>query len=736
MADAETKKTNESEQTGGETVKLSKTKQTSGKKTKSTKTKIVKKSQREEPEDRGHQEQTEVRKVETSRRKRISERARARESAPPPEPPPTVNAMKLTELDAAEYDDTEYRQMMEMYEGTIQDIKEGEIVTGTVIGVTRDDVIVDVGFKSEGIIPMGEFTGEVNIKVGDQIDVYLEAVEDQNGQLVLSKQKADFMRVWDRIRDAHDAGELVPGTIKRRIKGGVVVDVMGVDAFLPGSQIALRQVPDFDALIGEDMDVKIIKLNKSRRNIVVSRRVVLEEERERMRSELLEEIQVSQVREGVVKNITDFGVFIDLGGVDGLLHITDMSWGRMRHPSEMVQLGDTLEVKILDYDEKTSRISLGLKQLTPYPWEDIEEKYPIGKVVKGKVVSITDYGAFVELEKGIEGLIHISEMSWTQHIKHPSKIMNVGDTVEAKVLSVDKENEKISLGIKQMEPDPWTTIHEKYPVGSIVAGKVRNLTAFGAFVEIEEGVDGLVHISDMSWTKRIQHPSEIMKKGDTIDVKVLRIDTENRRVSLGIKQLKEDPWPEYAKKYGVGNEVLGSVIRVIDRGLVVELDDEVEGFAPSNQLGKEGMEKPDRIFNEGDKIPLKVIEFDRPGRKIVLSLTAYFEKRDREEYENFLSERATQSVSMGEAIGEPPVTAGEDVERKLEAAKEQTKTIEDTPPKAGETVPVEATEETSPPIDTVTAEETSESTPSTDTPDEAAETDANANSDEEPKTGE
>lgn len=728
MADAETKKTNESEQTGGETVKLSKTKQASGKKTKTTKTKIVKKSQREESENQVVEKHTEVKKVETSRRKRISERAKAREVTPlpEPEPVPTVDPMKLTELDAAEYDDSEYQRMMEMYEGTIQDIKEGEIVTGTVIGVTRDDVIVDVGFKSEGIIPMGEFTGDVNIKVGDQIDVYLEAVEDQNGQLVLSKQKADFMRVWDRIRDAHDAGELVPGTIKRRIKGGVVVDVMGVDAFLPGSQIALRQVPDFDALIGEEMDVKIIKLNKSRRNIVVSRRVVLEEERERMRSELLDEIQVGQVREGIVKNITDFGVFIDLGGVDGLLHITDMSWGRMRHPSEMVQLSDALEVKILDYDEKTSRISLGLKQLTPYPWEDIEEKYPIGKVVKGKVVSITDYGAFVELEKGIEGLIHISEMSWTQHIKHPSKIMNVGDTVEAKVLSVDKENEKISLGIKQMEPDPWTTIHEKYPVGSTVAGKVRNLTAFGAFVEIEEGVDGLVHISDMSWTKRIQHPSEIMKKGDTIDVKVLRIDTENRRVSLGIKQLKEDPWPEYAKKYGVGNEVLGVVIRVIDRGLVVELDDEVEGFVPSNQLGKEGMEKPEQVFNEGDKIPLKVIEFDRPGRKIVLSVTAYFEKRDREEYEKFLSEHATSSVTMSEAVGQEPAAVEEPVETVVEAPAE---TSDDA---AAEETPEEKPAES----DAVAVEETPDTTPSPETPADEAEAETDTPSDEETKPGE
>jgi small subunit ribosomal protein S1 len=653
MADAETKKKKTGKKTGGEKVTKSKTKASKTRKTKSVKTKIVKTKKKDEAKKQKVKETKQVEKVVTARKRRIAEKAtqRSKDVDVAVAEPEHVDSMRLTDLDAAEYGDEEYQQLMDMYDGTIQDIKEGEIVKGRVIGITREDIIVDVGFKSEGIIPIAEFTGEVNIKVGDEIDVYLEAVEDQNGQLVLSKQKADFMMVWDRIRNAHDAGELVPGRVKRRIKGGVVVDVMGVDAFLPGSQIALRQVPDFDALINEMMDVKIIKLNKSRRNIVVSRRVVLEDQRDRLRDELLDEIEVGQVREGIVKNITDFGVFIDLGGVDGLLHITDMSWGRMKHPSEMVQLGDKLDVKILDFDNKTSRISLGLKQLTAYPWEDIEEKYPINKRVKGKVVSITDYGAFVELEKGIEGLIHISEMSWTQHIKHPSKIMSLGDEVEAVVLSVDKENEKISLGIKQMEPDPWTMVHEKYPIDTTVQGKVRNLTAFGAFIEIEEGIDGLVHISDMSWTKRIQHPSEIMKKSEMIDVKVLRIDSENRRVSLGIKQLTDDPWPEYAKKYKPGNEVLGVITRVMDRGLVVELDGEVEGFVPTNQLGKEGMDKPTEKFNEGEQIPLKVIEFDKPGRKIVLSLTAYFEKRDREEYESFLATRPTASVSLADAIG-------------------------------------------------------------------------------------
>jgi small subunit ribosomal protein S1 len=432
----------------------------------------------------------------TNRRQRLVERAKAREAMPQDVGgPDEIKAVKITDVSGVVYDKADYDAMVAMYDATIQDIKEGEIVQGRIIGVNMDDVIVDVGFKSEGIISMAEFSGEPNVAVGNDIEVFLETFEDSNGQLLLSKQKADFMRVWDKIRDIHDAGDTVEGRIARRIKGGVVVDIMGVDAFLPGSQVSLRQVPDFDALIGEKIEVKIIKLNKSRRNIVVSRRVVLEEERERMRATLLNEIEVGQIRQGVVKNITDFGVFIDLGGVDGLLHITDMSWGRIRHPSEMVSLGEKIDVKILDYDDQTSRISLGLKQMTPYPWENIEQKYPIGKKVTGTVVSITDYGAFVELEKGIEGLIHISEMSWTQHIKHPSKIMSVGDQVDAIVLSVDKDNEKISLGIKQMEPDPWTTIEEKYPPGKTVEGRVRNLTAFGAFVELEEGIDGLVRRS-------------------------------------------------------------------------------------------------------------------------------------------------------------------------------------------------------------------------------------------------
>ncbi len=634
-------------------AKSSRRKATSAKKTRKTKTKMVKTRTVVSTARAVKERKLEQEKVLTTRHRRMIEKAKVRSSMPATEPVPEVASMKITDVSGVVYDRQEYEEMVEMYDSTIKDIKEGELVSGTVMGVARDDVIVDVGFKSEGIIPIQEFPTPLNIQVGETIEVYLEQIEDSNGQLLLSKQKADFLRVWAKIREIHDSGETVEGRVMRRIKGGLVVDVMGVDAFLPGSQVALRQVPDFDALINQLMELRIIKLNKTRRNIVVSRRAVLEEEREQMRSSLLQEIDVGQIRQGVVKNITDFGVFIDLGGVDGLLHITDMSWGRIRHPSELVSLSDKIDVKILDFDKKTSRISLGLKQMTPYPWENIEHKYPIGKKVKGRVVSITDYGAFVELEKGIEALIHISEMSWTQHIKHPSKIMNANDEVEAIVLSVDKENEKISLGIKQMEPDPWATIEEKYPIGKIVHGKVRNLTAFGAFVELEEGIDGLVHISDMSWTKRIQHPSEVMKKSDSVDVKIIRVDHENRRISLGYKQLADDPWPQISKKYAVGSECLGSITKVLDRGVVVDLDGTVEGFVPTSQLGAKDISDPSGVFKEGEQIPLQVVEFDRNQHKIVLSVVAYYKKRERAEYDEYLAQHPTTTTkSVAEAMPE------------------------------------------------------------------------------------
>ncbi|UCE19954.1 MAG: 30S ribosomal protein S1 [Gemmatimonadota bacterium] len=550
----------------------------------------------------------------------------------------------------------DFHQMLALYENTLKPFEEGEIVKGKILQVDEKEVVVDVGFKSEGAIPLGEFGEPLNIQVGDEIEVFLENIENQDGQVVLSKLKADFMKVWDRIKLAFENEEVVEGKLLRRIKGGIVVDLFGVDAFLPGSQIDIKQVKDFDQYIGHAMAFKIIKLNKTRRNIVISRRVVLEEERARRREQILAELEKDQVREGIVKNITDFGAFIDLGGVDGLLHITDMSWGRVSHPSEMLAIGDKINVKVLDFAENKERISLGLKQLTPYPWENIEEKYPVGNRVRGTVVSIADYGAFVELEKGVEGLIHISEMSWTQHIRHPSKMVAIGDVVETVVLSVDKDGKKISLGLKQIEPDPWEALDEKYPVGSRITGRVRNLTPFGAFVEVEEGIDGLVHISDMSWTKRIRYPSEVMRKGDRVEVVVLKIDKENRRISLGYKQTEEDPWDTLAEDYAQGNEVEGVIAKILEKGLVVNLPKDVEGFVPMSQLN-EPIRRMHEVFSEGETIPLKVIKFDRQNRRIVLSVKAYFEDKERNELDDFVKRHPRKAIKVTDHVEKQEVMA-------------------------------------------------------------------------------
>ena len=584
-------------------------------------------------------------------------------AAPEPDEQPVETATATAVYDDDEgYSQEEYEEMLAAYDETMQDIREGEIVSGKVIQVTESDVMIDVGFKSEGVIPLVEFGEPLNVKVGDEVDVFLESMENQEGQLVLSKQKADFMKVWDTIKESYESGKLVEGRIQRRIKGGMVVDLFGVDAFLPGSQVALRPVPDLDKLIGEVFSFKIIKLNKMRRNIVISRRVVLEEKRAKAKALIIKELEVGQVREGTVKNITDFGAFIDLGGIDGLLHITDMSWGRVSHPSELVAISDVLKVKVLNFDRERERISLGLKQLTPYPWENVEENYPVESKVRGKVVSITDYGAFVELEKGIEGLIHISEMSWTQHIRHPSKVVAIGDVVEVMVLKVDKEGEKISLGLKQIQPDPWLTLEERHPVGSRVVGKIRNLTNFGAFVEIEEGIDGLVHISDLSWTRRIHHPSEVLKKGDRAEVVILNVDKQNRRVSLGYKQLIEDPWERLAAVYPVGTTVDGKILRLLERGVIVELPEDVEGFVPLTQLGRTDIHKPAEAFSVGETIPLKVIEFDLDNRKIILSAKAYFEDREKTELQEYLDKHPVKKLTMGEVAGAE--SSGEDKDAK------------------------------------------------------------------------
>jgi small subunit ribosomal protein S1 len=554
----------------------------------------------------------------------------------------------LDALDDREYSDEEFASMMSLYEDTMSNITEGEIVQGTVLAVDDSIVVVDIGFKSEGTISLSEFSDPSEVEVGQEVEVYLENVEDQEGQIVLSKQKADFMRVWDRIKDAYDADQIVEGRLVRRIKGGIVVDLFGVDAFLPGSQIDIKQVKNFDQFIGEVFPFRIIKLNKNRRNIVVSRRVVLEEERERLRKQILQTLEVGQVREGVVKNITDFGAFVDLGGLDGLLHITDISWGRVGHPSEALSIGDTVEVKVLNYDEERERISLGMKQLADHPWENIEDKYPVGDRVQGKVVSITDYGAFVELEQGVEGLVHISEMSWTQHIRHPSKLLSIGDQMEVVILNVDKDGQKISLGLKQVAADPWLTLDDTYPVGTKLTGTVRNLVNFGAFVEIEEGIDGLVHISDMSWTRRVRHPSDVVKKGQEIDVVVLNIDKKRRRISLGHKQTVENPWPELAAEYSVGNQAKGTVSRLLERGVVVELEGDCEGFIPASQLGIPELKAPQAHFDEGDEIPMKVVEFDEEQRKIVLSVKEYLRDADQEEIDAYIERHPAREIVVVE----------------------------------------------------------------------------------------
>jgi len=520
-----------------------------------------------------------------------------------------------------DYSEEEYEQMLSMYEGTMASIAEGEIVKSKVLRITENAVILDVGFKSEGSVALDEFKEPP--AVGDEVEVFLEHLEDQDGAVVLSKKKADFMRVWEKIRIAHEADEPVEGTLVKKIKGGVVVNLMGVDAFLPGSQIALRRVPNIDELLGQTYEFKIIKLNKRRRNIVVSRRVILEHERAHKREHLMKELQVGQVRKGVVKNITDFGAFIDLGGVDGLLHITDMSYGRVSHPTEMVAIGREVEVKILDIDWQRERISLGMKQLQEYPWKDVAAKYPVGTRVQGKVVSITNYGAFVELEPGIEGLVHISEMSWTRNVRHPSKIVSIGETIEAVVLKVDESEEKISLGMKQIEQDPWMLLPQKFPVGTRLQGKVRNLTSFGAFVEIEPGIDGLIHISDMSWTKRVQHPSEVVKKGDAVNVVILNIDGENKRISLGLKQAEEDPWLRIGETLPVGHELRGRAVRLMDKGVVVDLGNDLEAFAPMSQLGVANIDNPADAVKEGQPLDVKVIEVDPIHHRIVVAVVGY-----------------------------------------------------------------------------------------------------------------
>ena len=523
--------------------------------------------------------------------------------------------------------DQDKAQITEAYDKTLSNVNVGEVVEGTVTGINKREVIVNVGYKSEGIIPVSEFRYNPDLKVGDKIEVYVESAEDKNGQLALSHKKARQLKSWDRVNEALEKDEIIKGYIKCRTKGGMIVDVFGIEAFLPGSQIDVKPIRDYDVYVDKTMEFKVVKINQEFRNVVVSHKALIEAELEAQKQVIMSKLEKGQILEGTVKNITSYGVFVDLGGVDGLIHITDLSWGRVNHPEEIVALDQKINVVILDFDEAKKRIALGLKQLTPHPWEALDQTLKVGDKVKGRVVVMADYGAFVEIAPGVEGLIHVSEMSWSQHLRSAQEFMKVGDEVEAVILTLDREERKMSLGIKQLTPDPWENIEVKYPVGTKTTAKVRNFTNFGVFVEIEEGIDGLIHISDLSWTKKVKHPGEFTSVGADIEVVVLEIDKENRRLSLGHKQLEENPWNEFENQYSVDSIHEGTITEMTDKGAVVALGENIEGFCPARQLVKEDGTTP----KAGDKLNFKILEFSKATKRITLSHLRTYEEAKRAE---------------------------------------------------------------------------------------------------------
>jgi small subunit ribosomal protein S1 len=547
----------------------------------------------------------------------------------------------------------DFATLFEASQQTGGPIEEGKVVSGTVIQLTKDYAVVDIGYKSEGQVAISEFVsapgGQPAVKVGDKVEVLVESRENDTGMVVLSKEKADKMRIWDEISAACERDELVEGIIVGRVKGGLSVDI-GVKAFLPGSQVDIRPVRNLDKLIGEKFKFKVIKFNKKRGNIVLSRRVLLEKEREELKKETLKNLKEGAILKGVVKNLTDYGAFIDLGGIDGLLHVTDMSWGRIGHPSEMFEVGQEVRVVVLKFDPASERVSLGLKQIQEDPWHRADEKYPVGTRVKGKVVSLTDYGAFIELEQGVEGLVHVSEMSWTKRVKHPSKLVNVADQVEAVVLDIDPKAKRISLGMKQIEANPWTLLEDKYPIGSVIRGEVRNVTDFGVFVGVEEGIDGLVHVSDISWTERIKHPGEKFKKGDVVEAVVLNIDVENERFSLGIKQAQPDPWTTLAERHPVGSKVRGRVTKVTDFGAFVEIEPGIEGLVHVSEMKDERVENPRDVVKETDEIDVKVIDMDLQDRKVALSIKALNRDGGEDDYREYLRKQGDGRARLGDLM--------------------------------------------------------------------------------------
>jgi len=542
-----------------------------------------------------------------------------------------------------------------LYEESLKTLEEGQILRGMVVDITPDHVTVDVGYKSEGQIPMQEFLKrdkKVDVKIGDRIDVLLERKESEEGLLTLSKEKADRIKVWKEISRSCREGEIIEGEVVGKVKGGLSVDIGRIQAFLPGSQIDLKPIRNLDALVGQRLKFKVIKFNRKRNNIVLSRRVLLDEERKQCREETLKVLKEGDLIDGTVKNLTDYGAFIDLGGMDGLLHITDISWGRIGHPSEKLSIGDRIKVKVLHFDREKEKVSLGLKQAIPDPWETVPRRYPVGSRRKGKVVNVTDYGVFVELEDGVEGLVHISELTWNKKMKHPSKVVHLGDTVEVMVLDCDPAKRRISLGMKQIEPNPWTLIEEKYPVGTKVVGRVKTVTDFGIFIGFDEGVDGLIHVSEISWTKKIKHPNELFKKGQEVEAVVLNIDGKNERFSLGIKQLTPDPWKDVVRRYRKGEMVSGKVTNVTDFGAFVELEEGIEGLVHVSEISREKIEKPSDVLKVGDTVSAMVLHIDPHDRRIGLSIKGLKERAEKAEIEKYISSQGPTTPSLGELIQE------------------------------------------------------------------------------------
>ncbi len=618
--------------------------------------------------------------------------------------PPVI---KTKDFVAKDYSEEEFKKYIELYEKTFNVIKENEIAKGKVVAISGNDILIDIGFKSDGRVSIDEFPDPENIKIGDEVEIFVEKIEDREGQLILSRKRADIIRNWEKITQAKENDTVIQGKCVRRIKGGFVVDLGGINAFLPGSQIDTKPIRDYDVYVNKMLDFKILKINHPNENIIVSHKVLIEESMSEQREKLLTTLESGQVMSATVKAITDFGVFVDLGGVDGLIHITDLSWGRINHPSDVVQLDDTIEVKVLEYDKEKKRVTLGLKQLQPHPWENIEEKLKIGDKVSGKVVSITDYGAFIEIEKGIEGLIHISEMSWTQHITNPTQVVAMGQVVEAVVLSLDKEEKKLSLGIKQLKPNPWQSLLERFPVNSKHKGKVCNITNFGVFVELEDGVDGLIHISDLSWTKKIFNIEDFVKLGDEIEVVILGIDVENQRIALGHKQLTPNPWEKLTDEFKNGTEVNCKIIKAIEKGIIVELPAVVDGFIPASQLSVSQVKNFAEVFKPGEELMAEVIEFDKESKKIVLSALEYLKDKDEKEVSDYIAKFKLKKFTLTDVIDRTKSSnTKEEVDFKIDDVIEPAQKLPETKKEINDEVNAEVIEE---PKDVITEEKNEES---------------------------